>query len=477
MLFDPFAGLPGMGPPKGGAASPGGNLGGFIRAEADKTRVFVGEQVTVAWSVYVTQRPDKFDIATEPRTDGFWTEEIPSTNPKGRLNFAPETVGGTPYQAALLYKKALYPLRPGKLTVTPLEAQVAQVDFFGSALRQQRLKAEPLTIEVLPLPAEGQPAGFDTASVGKLTLATRADRTKVAVGEAVTLTVEIRGTGNIRNVRPPALPALAGWKSYEPKTNVSLDAGETISGAKTVEVLLLPERPGTTVLPALALDTFDPEAKSYTHVESQPLTLEVTGDAAPAARGPTGPTAPGVENVIAPEIRPIRARAGLTRNVGATFVHSGGFSGLLVVPPAALGLTLLFERLRERFTEASRRARRRVRSMVRRRLAAAEAHRAAGRTAAFYIEIDRVLREVLSARLGRPVGGLRLDELGELLRARGMPPEEATRVVAELEGCDRARFAPGGDPAGAAAMAAALERAGELILVIEKAPLGDEVRA
>src|SRR5262249_55739707 len=203
--------------------------------------------------------------------------------------------------------------------------------------------------------AEGQPAGFDTASVGKLTLATRADRTKVAVGEAVTLTVEIRGTGNIRNVRPPALPALAGWKSYEPKTNVSLDAGETISGVKTVEVLLLPERAGTTLLPALALDVFDPETNSYTRVERQPLHLEVTGDATGAERGPAGAgTGAGVESVTAPEIRPIRARAGLSRNVGATFVHSGAFSGLLVVPPAALGLTLLFERLRERFTEASR---------------------------------------------------------------------------------------------------------------------------
>src|SRR5262249_47876523 len=152
---------------------------------------------------------------------------------------------------------------------------------------------------------------------------------------------------------------------------------------------------------------------------------EVTGDAAAAARSPTaGGAAPGagVENVIAPEIRPIRARARLARNVGATFVHSGAFSGILFVPPAALGLTLLLGRLRERYTEASRRARRRVRSMVRRRLAAAEAHRDGGRTAAFYIEIDRVLREVLAARLGHPVSGLRLDELGDLLRARGLPP-------------------------------------------------------
>jgi len=477
-FFDPFAGLgTPSGPPPASSGADAAGSGGFVRATPDKTRVFVGEQVTVAWSLYVSQsgRPE---ITTEPRTDGFWTEEIPSTTPKGQLNFAPEVVGGRTYQAALLYKKGLFPLRAGKLTITPLEAAITQVDFFGAAVRRMRLKAEPLTIEVLPLPTEGQPADFDPANVGKLMLATRADRTKIAVGEAVTLTIEVRGAGNIRNVRLPTLPALAGWKSYEPKVNVSLDAGESISGAKTAEILILPERAGVTEIPALAIDTFNPETKKYERVQSEPLRLEVTGEAAPAARGAGAVPAPaGVDNVIAPEIRPVRARAGLSRNVGATFVHSGAFTGILVLPPAALGLTLLFERLRDRFADAGRRARRRVRSMVRKRLAAAEAHRDAGRTSAFYIEIDRVLRETLAARLGSPVSGLRLDELADVLRARGLPADDVTRIVSELEACDRARFAPGGDPAGGAAMAAALDRAGDLILTIQKGPLREEARA
>jgi hypothetical protein len=57
-----------------------------------------------------------------------------------------------------------------------------------------------------------------------------------------------------------------------------------------------------------------------------------------------------------------------------------------------------------------------------------------------------------------------------------MPAEATARVLAELEACDLARFAPGADTETAAAMTAALERADELIGVIEKAPLR-EVRA
>jgi hypothetical protein len=118
-----------------------------------------------------------------------------------------------------------------------------------------------------------------------------------------------------------------------------------------------------------------------------------------------------------------------------------------------------------------------MRTMVRKHLGAAVAHRDAGRAAAFYIEIERVLREVLAARLGRGVTGLRHDELGALLAERGMPADVTARLVAELEGCDQARFAPGGETEGAAAMSAALERADELICQVEKARLREEGHA
>ena len=201
---------------------------------------------------------------------------------------------------ASLYQKALFPLREGKLTVTPMEADVAQVDFFGSAVRSQHLKADPVTIEALPLPREGQPAGFDAGNVGKYTLAVRADRTTVSVGEAVTVTLEIKGTGNVRNAKAPALPTPDGWKTYPPKENVTFDAqGGAIGGTKTTEVLLLPERAGTVMLPAVELATFDPEAKRYVTVKSDPLRLDVTGDLLRRPLLPSGRSALSLDGAVA----------------------------------------------------------------------------------------------------------------------------------------------------------------------------------
>jgi hypothetical protein len=474
--FDLFGGGRGAEPAPSTRSS--SNPSTFIRVVTDKTRVYVGEPVVAGWFLYTTERLDKFETVTEARTDGFWSEEIPSATPKGRLSYTQETLGGRQYQVASLFQKALYPLREGKLSITPMEAEVAQVDFFGTALRAQRLKADAIAIEVIPLPREGQPAGFDSGNVGKYTLTARADRTTVSVGEAVTVTLEIKGTGNVRNVRAPVLPAPPGWKSYAPKETVTLDAPGGVGGTKLAEVLLLPERPGTVTLPALELPTFDPATKRYETLKSEPLRLDVTGEA--AAGGGAAPRAAGiasaaVENVIGSAIRPIRARTRLGRDVGTTFLRSRGFAWMLFLPPLAFGLTTIVERVRGRLAGDTRRTRRRrMRRMVRRRLGAAEAHREAGRTVEFYIEIDRVLREVLTARLGRGVAGLRHDELDELLAVRGMPREATTRILAELEACDQARFAPGGETEAAAAMAAALERADELIGLIEKAPLREE---
>src|SRR5690606_25213348 len=53
-------------------------------------------------------------------------------------------------------------------------------------------------------------------------------------------------------------------------------------------------------------------------------------------------------------------------------------------------------------------------------------------------------KELLEAKLGRPVGSLTHAELGRALVARGMREELAQRVVDELESCDFARFSAAG---------------------------------
>ena len=117
------------------ASAPGA---AFIRVVPDKTRAFVGEQVTVGWSLYLTQHQNQYETVTEPRTDGFWSEDIPSTNPQGHLSLTQETMGGRAYKVGPAVQEGAVPAAAGKLTITPMEAEISQVDFFGSPVRARR---------------------------------------------------------------------------------------------------------------------------------------------------------------------------------------------------------------------------------------------------------------------------------------------------------------------------------------------------
>jgi hypothetical protein len=445
----------------------------FIRALADKPRAFVGEQVTVTWYLYLTEPQNNFRPLTQPKTDGFWAEELPSTNPQGRLSFTERVEGGRRYQVAVLAGKALFPLAPGKLTVTPMEAEVSQVDFFGRPVRSRHLKSDPVAIEALPLPREGQPAGFNTGNVGRYEVEAAVDRTAVAVGDAVTLTLTVKGIGNVRGVETPALVALPGWKTYEPKSDATVEPGEVVTGKKTVEWLIRPERVERTMIPPFSIPTFDPTAKRYVELRTQPIEMIVSGEATPGAAAPAGPASPsGVENVLGGEIRPIRVRSGPGREAGVAFFRSSAFAATVAVPPVAFLALVVSGRVRRRLAADEGRTRRRRRSLADKRLRAARAHAEAGRGAAFHVEIDRVLRDLLSERLGTPVGGLPLDELRALLAARGLGAAEVVRVVGALQAGDEARFAPGGGAAAPDALTAALVEAEAVIQLIDKAPLG-----
>ena len=454
----------------------------FIRVVADKTRAFVGEQVTVAWYLYVVDVPSRFGQVSEPHTDGFWSEDIPSTTPPGRLAFGEQqTIAGRAYNVALLFKKALFPLAPGKLTITPMEAELTQqADFFAPA-EVRRLKTDPLVIEAEPLPARGAPPHFDAANVGRYEISAAVDRAAVSVGDAVTLKVAVKGTGNVRNVRPPALPPLPGWKSYEPKTDVAVDGAATITGTKTVEWLMRPERPGKTTVPALVLETFDPAARRYETVRSQPIEIAVSGEAGsnavPSAGTPSGPA--GLENVVAGNIRPIHARGGLSGESGAAFLHSAGFTATVVTPPLALAALALFGRHARAAGRATRGGT--GRGACGRWPAGGcgpprRTARRGGRATSTWRSIACCARRCPSGSRPSSVACGSTSWGRSCARAvsrTARPPA----VLGALEACDEARFAPGGAAADPAALSAMLARAGELIDAIERAPLGEGARA
>jgi hypothetical protein len=228
--------------------------------------------------------------------------------------------------------------------------------------------------------------------------------------------------------------------------------------------LLLPRKGGGLTVPAIELAYFNPQSAKYQVAKSAPVTLTVEGD---PEKLEVAPAASPTENVLGPQIRPIRNRASVRSGVGDRLFR--GRLGIirLLAPPVLWVLVLVGDALRRRLgRETAGSKRRRARASARRRLRAAEYHIKMQRPSAFFGECARVIYEHLEYRLGTKVEGLTLGELRSYLVTRGFERDVAQAAVQELENCDVARFAQ--SASGPGEMRAAMRRTRALLGLIEK---------
>jgi tetratricopeptide (TPR) repeat protein len=141
------------------------------------------------------------------------------------------------------------------------------------------VSSAPLALNFKPLP---MPAPVEFAkAVGNFTLKAKAAATQVAVGESVTWTVELAGTGNWPEIsRLPAQTISRDFQIVTPVTKRVMSRGQLFEGSLTQEMLLIPSRPGAYQLGPVRFVYFDPKAGTYQMLTSESVALTVTGEAA-----------------------------------------------------------------------------------------------------------------------------------------------------------------------------------------------------
>jgi hypothetical protein len=141
------------------------------------------------------------------------------------------------------------------------------------------IRSDPVGLEVKALPPNAPP-GFSGA-VGNFTMATEAKPTSVQTGDPITVTSTISGRGNFDRMNAPALEDERGWHTYPPSSKFKQDDDVGISGAKTFETVISPNEKKPTV-PPLLFSFFDPAKNKYVTLRSDPIAINVTGNAVAA---------------------------------------------------------------------------------------------------------------------------------------------------------------------------------------------------
>jgi hypothetical protein len=414
---------------------------------------YVGEPIAVTFEIY--NRYNSLDVRTYnlPEFKGFWKENVQIPSP----SWEPRVVDGKRYQVAVVSSVILYPQEAGTLTIEGFDLDgYVRTGFFSGQTVQQ--KAQPVRIEVKPLP---KPAPAEMlGTFGGLKLTVRTGATEVPLNQGVTVEVEFAGQGHLKFIQAPKLQWPSDFEVFEPEVvdRISVQAGGE-SGKRTYKYLVIPRAPGTFDLPGLACSYFDYKKGSYVDLKGGGGTLTVTRDG--ALVGGTGAAGGGVgqsdvallnQDVRFQKVEPgpfVRRVPGL----GGTL----GWAALWLLGPGVFlwvwgGQRRRVAEDRDRVGTRQRRAAARVRKVL--KLAQAEV----GNGPRFFEALGAGLEDYLCAKLAwqRSQYG-QAAVLTEL--ASHIAPEEVAAwrtLLTEVEG---ARFAPG----LAAAPPVVLEQARRLI--------------
>jgi len=437
----------------------------FIEQAVDKRNPYVGEQVTLSFKFYQAVNLWGQPTLEWPKYSGVTIEDLPP-NSRSRKH-----VDGKLYQVTEI-KRALFPLSSGDVFIESPKLTISADDpgglmdpfslFDRNSARRGKpivLTTDPIKLQVRPLPDRGIPESF-AGGVGKYNVIAIVDKDSVGVDEPITLKVVLSGTGDLKSLPQIKMPEFSDFRVYESGKNESISQqGGKIAGSRTFELALIPKTSGAFAIPALEYSFFNADRGRYETVRTRPIEILATGE--------------GLTDV-----------GGAPKNIIETSRHSFGYiitdfpaprssidlfgsawfwllQGVPVI--GVLGAVvfrshyrkLLGDRSYARRVTASKRSRAIFKSAL--------AKKGGGDIGGFCGDLNDAVVGYVADRLDLPKSALTLDDLRGIEIIGADIKEE---LIGFLEGCQRARFAPGLiDKPGADSL---LERASRLISLLEK---------
>jgi hypothetical protein len=194
------------------------------------------------------------------------------------------------------YRFAIFPNMPGEMVIEPL-TMVAEIlsgrprSMFDPNLGQSKRvlrHTEPLTINVLDIPAGISPANWLPARKVTLSQGWSKDVQKLQVGDSITRTIEIKGQGVMASQLPPLFTSeIDGLKLYPDQPSVEDQQTATgINGKRTESTAIVATRPGRYELPEQQVQWWD-VASNSARLATLPA---VSFNVAPAPQSNTGST-------------------------------------------------------------------------------------------------------------------------------------------------------------------------------------------
>jgi hypothetical protein len=313
---------------------------------------------------------------------------------------------------------------------------------FGGEQKQVSLASDQLSVESLPLPAENVPANFNGA-VGDYTLTVTAGPTNVAVGDPITVRVQISGHGDLDSLTLPGQTAWSDFKIYPPTAKVETSDPLGLEGARTFEEIVTPQNTDVHELPPFSFSFFDPDQKSYRTLTQPSVQLAVHSGGAAVAPTIAATKTSGAENSQPQDILPIREQLGTLVTARPPLATQPAFLAVQSLPVLAFLAAFVWRKRTESLANNPRlRRQRRVLKLIQSGTDDLRQFAAENNSADFFATLFRLLQEQMGERLDCPAAAITEAVIDEHPVFRNAP-EATLRTLRELfQLCNQARYAP-----------------------------------
>lgn len=433
----------------------------FLKLFVPKKEVFLGEVCGVQLQLYIRDgvaNGDGILQSFEQLANNSSPLKVEGCNvlKTGYAQRRQVQIGNGIYHVATLVT-AISPLRTGTITIDSINATLSlqlpapnqRRDGFPFGFFQQYeerrvpIAAESESLTSLVVPKENAPVNFNGA-VGSYTLSVNAGPTNVAVGDPITVRIQLTGSGALDALALPDQPAWREFKTYPPTAKIESADALGIQGTKTFEQVVVPQSTDIRELPPISFSYFDSDKKLYRTLTQPAIKLVVRPGGASAVPVIAASSRPAQENTPpAQDIVSIKQRPGKLEPVSRPLVEQPWFLTLQTVPALALLGTVVWRKRTDSLANNPRlRRQRKVAQIIRDGLIDLRKLAADKNSDEFFATLFRLLQEQLGERLDLPASAITEAVIEERLQSRAVPEATQAELHELFQTCNLARYAP-----------------------------------
>jgi hypothetical protein len=453
----------------------------FVELITDKAEAYIYEEIIQSFKLYFQKGLPIDDLDyVAASTKSFLAEKL------GEERRYEEVRDGILYNVIAL-RTALFPLVSGKIKIPPASFKCNIIirqqrsrgslfdEFMGGGGQKYPVErsTEPVKLTIKPLPVVGKPEDF-TGAVGKYTMDVLAKPTKLKVGDPITLTINIRGEGNIQTIGEPLLApdGMENFKAYDFEAKVTItDRGYGIKGEKLFNKVIEPQSEDNDVIPGISFSYFDPELEKYKTLFYEPIPIEVEHSEIeiPIHLSVKGAgMAKGQVKILTKDILPIMSDLYSFENQGFVIYKRPLLLAIIFIIPILIVVACIYvQRQRELLhTDVGYARKKRAMAHAQKHLSNARELLELDNPSEFYAALAKTILKHIADKLNVTPAAVTSDNIYDMLEKRGVSDDVIKELRQCLESCDYGRFSSG--QLSKAQMESTLDTTEQVIMHLEK---------